>query len=535
MWTLEELKDEDFFPDCPLPDCERHKTEGIHAHVMDHQAIIMNNRTKYLYCQGGVGSAKSVAFAARSVKLSMLIDENEGIIGRKDYKLLYRSAWQDTKACIKKLTRLGYFARYGISLHNYEKKFYSAKKQGDYSTIRFPHGSVIYAIQTKAWEEGLGPSYGWFWIDDAMESSEELFVGHETSAGLVSRLRLPRATFHRSDDGSVQNMLSGMVSSNPPPHNHWLHKLFGSQPGITKIGNDSVEHLRVESFLNIFTGDNYVSGLMSIQQKMGRSSDTARRVIWGESIPSYGGVKVYPQFKHEKHVGTFTFDPSIPLIRSWDFGSHHPSVIFSNLRVCSAGRTHFRSLAEVSHLLGSSTNGVTVYDLYKEVKKVTKEQFEGATQIYDAGDRSGYRQSTNRRDRRGDIRILQAEFGLSFKYKYFDLDNSIKYCQTLLNDTCECGQPIIEIDTSCIVLIEALEGGYKYSKNRQGVISDKPIKDKWYDDVADAWRYGLENYLRHGLTYRDTHYPDYKKHKRDPKPWDWMEMSDDEIGRMLVS
>lgn len=520
------VADEDLFPDCMLPSCDRHESEGRHAHVLDHQSTILHSTAKYLYTQGGVGSAKSIAYAARCVKLSLEIDENEGVIGRKDYKLLYRSAWQDTKACIKKLVRLNYFRPYGIDLLNYEKKFYTAKKQGDYSTITLPNESIIYAIQTKAWEEGLGPSYGWFWIDDAMESSEELFVGHETSAGLVSRLRLPRATFHRLDDGRTVNMLSGMVSSNPPPHNHWLHKLFGSQPGFSTIGNDSVQHIRVETFLNPFVGENYATGLMSIQKKMGRSSDTSRRVILGESIPAYGGQKVYPQFKHQIHVGEFTFDPLSPLIRSWDFGLHHPAVIFSNLVRCAKDRNHFITLTELSQLFSST--GVTIYNAYDAVKEHTSVNYKDAKRIFDAGDRSGYRAAPNRKDKRGDIRVLQAEFGLTFKYGYFDLDNSIKYCRRLLGEQCACGLPIIQIDKRAEVLIEALEGGYRYSKNRQSIISDKPIKDKYYDDVADAWRYGIENYIRHGFTYRDETNPRHKKHKPDT-PWAWMEMTGDEL------
>lgn len=520
---------EDLFPDCMLPKCERTTAEGRHAHMLDHQHTIVTDTAKYLYCQGGVGSAKSVAFAARSVKMCLDIDENEGVIGRKDYKLLYRSAWQDVKACIRKLTKLGYFAPFGIDQLNYEKKMYSAKKQGDYSTIHFPNNSIVYAIQTKAWEEGLGPSYGWFWIDDAMESSEELFVGHETSAGLISRLRLPRATFYQTAEGKTASKLSGMVSSNPPPHNHWLHKLFGAQPGAFKIGNDTVTHLRVETFLNPFVGENYAAGLMSIQRKMGRSSETARRVIFGESIPAYGGVKVYPQFKHERHVGEHKFDSQYPLVRSWDFGFHHPAVVYSGLRKCEKGRNHFISHSESSQCFNSD-----VWQLYKEVKDHSKKYYDSALRIFDAGDKAGYRRSDTNKDRRGPIRILQDEYGLSFKYRYFDLDNSLEYCRSLLKTKCECGEELIQIDKSCEALIEALEGGYKYTKTRTGVTSDKPYKDKYYDDVADAWRYGVENYVKWTLTQNDFR-DGYRKHKANVNPWAWMEATSEDIAKMLTA
>jgi hypothetical protein len=222
----------------------------------------------------------------------------------------------------------------------------------------------------------------------------------------------------------------------------------------------------------------------------------------------------------------------LPLIRSWDFGTHHPAVIFSNLLRCELGHNHFISLAEISQLFGSVGNGVTVYQLYDEVKKLTKDNFKDASRILDCGDRAGYRTASNRKDKRSEIKILQIEFGLTFKHRFFDLDNSIRYCRTLLNKTCECGREIIQVDRNCETLIEALEGGYKFTKSRQGVISDKPLKDKYYDDVADAWRYGLENYVKWVLP--DVDNPGYRKHRGEARPWDWMEATEQELAEMVV-
>ena len=76
----------DFFPDCVIPDCPQ--KEETHQHIFDKQQAILDSTAKYLYCQGGVGSAKSVAFAVKSVWLSLTIPENVGVVSRKDYKLL---------------------------------------------------------------------------------------------------------------------------------------------------------------------------------------------------------------------------------------------------------------------------------------------------------------------------------------------------------------------------------------------------------------------------------------------------------------
>ena len=58
-WKLEDL-----FPYCCLPNC---KDPGQHGHILPHQREILTDGNQYLYCQGGVGSAKTVAFAAKCV------------------------------------------------------------------------------------------------------------------------------------------------------------------------------------------------------------------------------------------------------------------------------------------------------------------------------------------------------------------------------------------------------------------------------------------------------------------------------------
>lgn len=518
----------DFFPDCVLPDCPDFIVQKKHQHILPHQQTILNSTADYLYCQGGVGSAKSVAFAVKCVWLSLTIPENVGVVSRRDYKLMYKSSWLDVKKVIKRLVDKGIIP----------EPHFSDKRQGDYTTIQFHNDSIMFAMQGKNWSEGLGASYGWFWVDDAMESYEEMFIGDETNAGLLSRLRLPHVHYfqEQKDDGSnvTINKLHGMVSSNPPPVGHWLHRLFGSKPGMHKIGDTAVEWLLVGTHENPFVGADYAKGLMAIQQRMGRSSNVARRVIFGESIPAYGGIKVFPEFNHAVHVAPLTFNKATPLVRSWDFGYHHPAVVFSNLVQCELGYRHFFSLSEVADCFA-----LNVWDLYKSVKEHTQRLYKDSHLILDAGDRAGWRRSDANKDRRGPIRILHEDFksdALKFRFRWLDLQNSLEYMRGLLKKTCKCGQSIIQISPDCKALIGALEGGYRYPKSRDGKTKDKPIEDRYFADVACAWRYGAENFVKWGVPYDvmdqvpDTtqRLPVYQE------PWAWMTMSDAEVGKMLT-
>jgi Phage terminase large subunit len=488
---MRQLEYIDLFPSCMLPHCPD-RDSGDHAHILPHQQTILDCDTKYLYCQGGVGSAKSLAFAVKCVWLSLTLPNNKGVVSRLHYDDLFDSSWKEIKECLDRLVEKGL-----IPVPQYTKKV-----QGDYTEITLHNGSEIKAIQGKNWSRGLGASHGWFWVDDAMESQSEFFVGTNTSAGLLSRLRLPHVHFNSrtySEEHRPHGSLHGMVSSNPPHYDHWLHKLFGEKPGVKYIGEDSVTWMQVATSDNPFVGADYAKGLIAVQHQLGHDMNTAKRIIFGESERAYKGVPVFPQFTHALHVAPLKFRSDLPLIRSWDFGYHHPSVIFSNIYQCSYKTNHYFTLSEVSDAFN-----LTVYQLYENyVKPHTEKLYKNAVLIKDCGDNAGYRESSANRDRRSDMKILIHEYKLPFKWRFTSLRPSLQYMRGLLQpkEQCQCGLPLILISEKCKVLIGALEGGYRFSKNRQGVIGDKPVEDKLFADTACAWRYGAENYVKWGLEW----------------------------------
>jgi hypothetical protein len=527
----------DFFPPCILPSCERFMAGEPHSHILPHQQTILESTAKFLYCQGGVGSAKSIAFAVKSVYLSLSIPENRGIVSRFHYDDLFDSSWRDIKAVIARL----------VDAEKIPQPAFSKKIAGDYTQILFHNGSEMKAVQGKNWHRGLGASHGWFWIDDGMEALEEFFIGNETSAGLLSRLRLAHIHYHRGCydlEKRPHGALQGMISTNPPPHGHFLHKLFGNKPGVHLVGEDTVEWLQVSTTDNPFMGADYAKGLIAIQSKMGHNTNTARRVIFGESIPAYGGIPVFPQFNHAKHVAPLRFRSDLPLIRGFDFGFLHPAVIYGNLYKCKSGTNHFFTLSETADCFSA-----TVYTLYdKYVKPHTDALYKDAPVILNAGDRAGYRASSSNKDRRGDMKILIDEYHIPFKWRHLELNNSLQYIRSLLQPRheCKCGLPLVLISNKCPVLIGALEGGYRFTKNRTTgtVTTDKPHEDRYFADIACAWRYALENFVKWGIPHEDRLTVQQQRQqtalaRRNRElavsPHAWLEPSQEELTALITS
>jgi hypothetical protein len=276
-----------------------------------------------------------------------------------------------------------------------------------------------------------------------------------------------------------------------------LHTLFGDKPGVHKIGEDTVTWMRVATADNPFVGADYAKGLIAVQQQMGHADNVVRRVIFGESLPAYKGKSVFPQFDHATHVAPLIFRPDLPLIRAWDFGFNHPAVVFSNLYKCKYNTNHYFTLSEIADAFN-----VTVYRLYdKYVKPHTEALYSNASLIRDAGDRAGFRSNASNRDGRSDMRILIEEYHIPFVYRYTSLEPSLQYMRALLQPRkpCPCGLPMVLISDKCKTLIGALEGGYHLPASRSGVKAEKPIEDRLFADVACAWRYGAENFVKWGI------------------------------------
>lgn len=511
---------ESLFPTCQIPACPK---RGF-SHMLPHQKELFEAPETYIYWQGGVGSAKTVALAVLAAVHMISIPGNEVILFRKDLGLNYKTLWKEFKSAMRQACQAGLISAPYESL-------WSVKKQGEYTVCQLPNGSRAYCGQTKNWSDYMGPSYGFIGVDDAMENEHEFFRGGGTVGGMQSRLRGAQAAYFRLPDGRLRDMRRFVLASNPPPYDHWLWSIFGRTAGVRELAGTHIPYRFILS--NTLQNDHLPPTYM---QEIASQHDEAdlKRILQGESVSHYPGIRVHKGFAHEQHVGSFQYSRDIPLMVSLDPGFQHPAAVFMQFPLCDFGKEHCIALSEISNLYDVTTWGFMEqedevdhehlgvlahmayyypefldYKAYKEHKAALGEGYKHDalapyfTKVVFCCDQAANKRSDSNKDKRTPRKIWQQEFGIACRWRHLGLEKSLNHMAKLLKDTCPCGLARVLINNTCHMLIEGYAGGYRYTKKRTGGHSDKPIEDHRFEDVADAHRYGVENFY---LAYRDSPY-----------------------------
>ena len=306
------MKLDDLFPLCADPTCP---AKGQDHHPLPHQRELIESDTKYIYQQGGYGSAKSLGACAVGVALSLQIPGNRGIVIRETYPKLH----DNTQRLFMEMLE-----RAKIKWRGRENRdgWYHRVILQNKSEIHFREGRTV----------RLGADYGWFVVDEASEIEERLFKN------LQARLRLAAAGLY----------LRGVLLSNPPHHNHWLHKVFGEDPGAfsreveTSTGvfeATTFKFMQVSTRQNPHNPPGYLADLLT-----GLTQAEIARLVEGGYGYIPDGPPAYPKFEHHRHVGLPELKREYPLVRGWDFGFRHPAVTFHQFWHCLKQQIHWSIL-----------------------------------------------------------------------------------------------------------------------------------------------------------------------------------------------
>jgi len=228
------------------------------------------------------------------------------------------------------------------------------------------------------------------------------------------------------------------------------------------------------------------------------------------SFVSYTGKGVYVK----EYSGLSTDDggnvllshglaPGKPIYRIWDFGYHHPAVLF--VQEIYPG-VHYC----FDELMGSD---IYLWDFIPEVFSKTEDyakMYNGVKK--DFCDKAG----TSVKDTgKSAIQILH-EFKVHPSYQQFGIVETLDYVRgaiTSLNE--ERNMPALVVDSDrCPILHSGFLGGYRYPDEKPGKREEEmPTKDGYYDHLHDTLRYYAGFKLRY-FSRRKKHAQDQNRINR---------------------
>lgn len=194
------------------------------------------------------------------------------------------------------------------------------------------------------------------------------------------------------------------------------------------------------------------------------------------------GEPFFSTFNRGVHIRPCAFDPTLPLLRGWDFGRGHPACVF-------AQKTPTNQIRVLHSVLESQKD---IFHFAPLILAETNVRFPGAN-VVDYGDPAGAQET----DKGATTAILLDQFDITLHYRFSFNEEGLKMMERALMVR-EDGEPGLVLDPTNIILIDGFAGGYKLDtgvsgKDTEGRLKNSPKKDGWFDHLMDALRYLFVN------------------------------------------
>lgn len=249
------------------------------------QEAFMRSKARFRCFVGGVGSGKTWSGCWEAIKLSFKYRYNFGVIGAQTYPQL-----RDT-------TMRTFFE----ICDNYPGMIKSHNKAED--RVTFVNGSEIIFRALDDASKFKSLNLGWFYIDEASEVNEDVFLM------LQSRLRLSHLK-------GIPNSYRGFVTTNPEGHN-WVWRKFVGKNNHP----ESYEAFISKSAENVNLPDGYIESL-----RQSYSADWIKKYLEA-SFDVFEGL-IYKDFDYEVHTIPYKTPPDTwPRFVGLDFGTQNPTAV----------------------------------------------------------------------------------------------------------------------------------------------------------------------------------------------------------------
>lgn len=299
-------------------------------------------------------------------------------------------------------------------------------------------------------------------VDEADECDEKAIHA------LRMRLRAP---------GSNTRQL--ILACNPPDTTHWLYR--------AATGKDQYEKQVAEPWLELYVpadGENAKHLPDDYYTKAAKSmpEDLRQRFIHGQWGQVFEGSPVYREFGNIHISDELSYNKHWPVLRFRDFGYRRPCVIWAQLDEDCGG------LNFLHELLGENEE-VAAFE--HRVQAMSARLFKGSARFIDYGD-----PAVDQHKDTGSTLQLLSRLGVNVNFIRSDLDEGIRQVRLGLERIVRGGRPqLLFSRKGCPILIRALRGGYRIRTDKDGNHNSvaRPLKDGFYDHLADALRYGYIN------------------------------------------
>jgi hypothetical protein len=360
---------------------------------------------------------------------------------------------------------------------------WNAKEEAE----EFSNGSIVYLRSLKSSDDSqrfsklAGLTISVLAIDQGEEAEADV-IRHYVPARL-SQPGFPHAFW---------------ITPNPSLPTHWTSEWWpedDSRPGYEYIHTTPYDN-------RINLGEEYITDLESAYEP---GSLEHRRLILGKRGLMVAGDPIYgPHFNEALHVGVddappVKWDPRLPLLESWDFGTLRPAVVYGQFPI--GGRMH---------VLGGIRGQRLPLDQFVPLVLETREKwFPGLdpAMVMTTCDPAG--QAPNSHGSRTAVETLRSygvypvvhENANDPRIRAGCIEEIVGYLRRRAHD----GAPLFKLNPRFVLLStkgpkyapmlqEVFEGGYCYDPKKtyhgtqyQGITP--PLKDKLYEDLANAVEY----------------------------------------------
>ena len=408
------------------------------------QGKFINSNARNKAYKGMAGCAKTSTIVGSQILRALLQPGFKGAIGRHDYNKLMGTSALRAEEMLNRVSPNCIVGRDKTP----PMKWYIQAFDGSVSQLDF--------IGLKEYPG----SYEWHRV--AVDEADE--VDSRTIHGLRSRLRAP------TPEGVNPNY--GLdLAFNPPDETHWLYEAC---TGLTHEGKKSPDGKWLELFEPTEgENDENLPPNYYVENFRGMPEDMLARLKHGKWGASFQGDPVYPQFSTRLHVvDNIPFDPDFPIFRFWDFGYRRPACIFVQMD----DEYRLRVLAEI---LGENEEAKPFIE---KVKAFTNRNFPNAIGYLDFGDPA----AKQKKDTGSTLSIL-LDGGIDLIFQFSSIEEGTRKTRFLLERIIE-GEPALTISRKNAPLtMRMFQGGYRLGPN------GRALKDGFYDHLADAFRYGVDN------------------------------------------